>query len=292
MILPNVSHCIEENEVHYTPYIGNIITKFITTTDNEQQQIHHFGDNGQVKKMWVDGVEQQTIPRHYYTFPNSGEHTIEYELTDPTTINDLFRYSEMVGIKIPNGVKRITGWGITETKLTSIYIPASVEEIEGPALEANKFTSIVVDENNKFYDSRNNCNGIIETATNTLVTPSLNMTIPDTVTALGDGCFGRYDFTSFVIPNNITVIAGRAFYMSKLTSITIPNGVESIGYNCFDSCDSLRVITMLPIVPPTIGRGAIPNNVTRINVPAESIEAYKAANGWSSYASKIVAISE
>lgn len=120
------------------------------------------------------------------------------------------------------------------------------------------------------------------------------MAIPDTVTALGDGCFADYDFTNFVIPNNITVIGGRAFISSKLTSITIPNGVESIGYNCFANCNSLSVITMLPIVPPTIGGGALPKvqNITRINVPAESIEAYKAANGWSSYASKIVAISE
>ena len=100
--------------------------------------------------------------------------------------------------------------------LASITIPSNVTSIENGAFRyCDVLTSIIVDSGNATYDSRNGCNAIIETATNTLIA----------------GC------KSTIIPNNVTSISYHAFYgCTGLTSITIPNSVTSIGYYVFSFC--------------------------------------------------------
>ncbi|MBQ6209968.1 MAG: leucine-rich repeat protein, partial [Prevotella sp.] len=72
------------------------------------------------------------------------------------------------------------------------------------------------------YDSRNNCNAIIETSTNTLISGCKNTSIPNSVTTIGDGAFhGCSGLTSITIPNSVTTIGDGAFHgCSGLTSIT------------------------------------------------------------------------
>lgn len=94
-----------------------------------------------------------------------------------------------------------------------------------------------------------------------------------------------------VIPSDggVTSIGDSAFYdCSGLTSVTIPDSVKDIGGTAFASCRGLTSVTMLPTTPPTLGSNAIPSNVTTITVPVGCGGAYKAAEGWSAYASKIV----
>ena len=85
------------------------------------------------------------------------------------------------------------------------------------------------------YDSRNNCNAIIETSSNKLITGCKNTVIPNSVTTIGEYAFhGCSDLTSVNIPNSVTSIGTYAFYgCSGLTSITIPNSVTSIGGGAF-----------------------------------------------------------
>lgn len=90
-------------------------------------------------------------------------------------------------IAIPNSVNIIKRAAFSQCRaLTSITIPESVTEI-GTALFAycTNLEHIIVDNNNKIYDSRDNCNAIIETATNELVASCKNTTIPSTVTSIG-----------------------------------------------------------------------------------------------------------
>jgi hypothetical protein len=105
-------------------------------------------------------------------------------------------------------------------------------------LGCDKLTSICVDKNNPIYDSRNNCNAIIETKRNTLIAGCKNTVIPNSVTSIGDWAFYQCEnLTSLTIPNSVTSIGKSAFYKCKnLTSITIPNSVASIGYNVFYGC--------------------------------------------------------
>ncbi len=91
---------------------------------------------------------------------------------------------------------------------------------------------------------------------------------------------------------NLTLIESNAFEgCTGLTSITIPNSVTSIGENIFNDCTGLTSITSENINPPIMNGFALsPISLENIYVPSESVDAYKAAAGWSAYADIITAI--
>ena len=133
------------------------------------------------------------------------------------------------------------------TGLTSITIPDSVTSIGNGAFSScTGLSSIIVSVGNEVYDSRNNCDAIIETATNTLIAGCKNTTIPDSVTSIGAEAFGNCNrLASITIPDSVTSIGTRAFgNCTGLTSITIPDSVTSIGDSAFAYCTGLTSITI------------------------------------------------
>ena len=122
------------------------------------------------------------------------------------------------------------------SNLTDITIPKSVTSIDDGAFSGcSNLAAISVASDNPKYDSRNNCNAIIETATNTLIAGCMNTTIPNSVTFIGEGAFNNCSsLTTINIPNSVTSIGDGAFSgCSSLTTINIPNSVTAIGYDAF-----------------------------------------------------------
>ncbi len=104
--------------------------------------------------------------------------------------------------------------------LTSLEIPSSVTCIEETAfIRCGSLEKIKVDRQNKMYDSRDNCNAIIEKKTNTLMRGCKNTIIPNDVTKIGLSSFSG---------------------CNSLTSITIPDNVTSIGKSAFQNCSNLK----------------------------------------------------
>lgn len=172
--------------------------------------------------------------------------------------------------------------------LLEITIPASVRGVNSDAFRnCNGLTSITVEEGNTYYDSRDNCNAIIETATNKLVVGCQNTIIPSTVTAIAgiafEGCTG---LTSIEIPESVTSIGNHAFLgCTGLTDLSIAASVESIGTNAFVGCTALSSITCEAVTPPTCGIacfGSVDKDIP-VYVPAESLKAYLVADEWKEF---------
>ena len=137
--------------------------------------------------------------------------------------------------------------------LKSIVIPKSVEYIEDSLFEfSSNVESIIVEEGNSVYDSRDNCNAIIETRSNTLISGCKSSTIPYGVVKIGDTAFyGCLHLTAINIPSSVIEIGLMAFCdCSSLLSINIPNGVISIGEAAFEDCNSAKSIYISEIVHP------------------------------------------
>ena len=168
-----------------------------------------------------------------------------------------FRYcGGITSITIPNSVKNIGEYAFEACGLSSIVIPNSVNHIGQGIFEGCPLTSIKVNSSNSVYDSRNNCNAIIETSSNTLIAGCIKTIIPNSITCIGPFAFSRCDFATIEIPNSVTIIGNSAFeYCTSLTSITIPNNVTSIGGYAFNECTSLTDI-IIPNNVKTIGEYA------------------------------------
>lgn len=122
--------------------------------------------------------------------------------------------------------------------LTAISIPTNVCYIEHWAFkDCESLASITVANGNKYYDSRNNCNAIINTDSNKLLLGCVNTVIPDTITEIEAFAFIRCKtLTSISIPDSVTAIGHSAFaHCTNLTSVRIPEGVE-IGKEAFLGC--------------------------------------------------------
>ncbi|MBO7312636.1 MAG: leucine-rich repeat domain-containing protein, partial [Alistipes sp.] len=98
----------------------------------------------------------------------------------------------------------------------------------------------------KYYDSRNDCNAIIETESNTLLLGCSRTIIPNTVTKIGVSAFTRCkNLTSILIPRSVTSIESGAFFGCRgLRSIIIPESVVSIGQEAFARCESLASVSL------------------------------------------------
>lgn len=216
----------------------------------------------------------------------------------------------LTSVTIPNSVVTIGRYAFSNTGLTSVIIPNSVTNLGiVPFNGCTNLNCLIVDDANPKYDSRDNCNAIVETETNCLLVGCKSTFIPNSITSIQDLAF--YDcegLESIQIPNSVTSIGPAVFKNCKnLTSVTLPNSIDcirsslfensgicsivippkvsQIGHGAFDGCYYLEEITSLAKNPPMI---VYPNNTfyrydITLYVPYGCKESYENADGWQKF---------
>jgi len=194
-------------------------------------------------------------------------------------------YSNMlVKAEIGDGVININSYTFQScSSLNSITIPDDVTDIGAVAFQScSSLNSITIPD-----DVTNIGGNVFQSCS------SLNsITIPKGVTNINITIFSNCSsLASITIPDDVTNIGTNMFqYCSSLTSITIPDSITAIGNNAFNNCYGMKYYYFYPTVPPTLANvnafTGIPDDAI-IYVPAESVDAYKAATNWSEYADHI-----
>lgn len=172
----------------------------------------------------------------------------------------------LTSVTIGNSVTSIGDYAFYKcTGLTSVTIPNSVTSIGAYAFyKCTGLTSIVVENGNTVYDSRNNCNAIINTATNSLIA----------------GC------KNTIIPNSVTGIGEYAFYgCSGLKNVILGSSVKVLEQGAFYNCSSIESITCYSQRPPTVNQDALYglDYSTIVYVPADYLNTYKMHDAWGLY---------
>ena len=229
----------------YGDYINPIfnVDDFWYYIENDGAVLCRHVENGVVKASDYNGPSELVIPS-----------SIEHEgKTWPVTkigeysVGNFRQYDRIQRVVIPSSVTEIGASAFSGLPaLESIYISKSVVKIADNLLGEEYTTParIEIDPANPVYDSRENCNAIIETATNTLIVGRKGSVIPSSVTSIADNAFKSCkELKSIVIPEGVKTIGKSAFEgCSGLTSITIPASVESIGNGAFFDCTGIRSI--------------------------------------------------
>ncbi len=292
---------ITSSSVPYTVEVSDAVSSITTITI--PSTITYNGTNYSVTSIG-DGAFHDCSSLNSVTIPNS---------VTSIGFSAFSSCSSLTSIIIPNSVTSIGEAAFAYcSSLTSVTIGNSVKNIGYEAfIYCYSLSSIIVEENNTSYDSREGCNAIIETATNTLIAGCQNTVIPNGVTSIGVYAFvGCSSLSSITIPNSVTSIEACAFYRcSSLTSIAIPNSVTSIGNQAFSRCSSLTTITIpnsvisigdeafysclslttvicKAIEVPELGSSVFkkePLSNATLYVPAQSLDDYKAAEQWKDF---------
>ena len=148
-------------------------------------------------------------------------------------------HSEVTSLVLNEGLEIIEADALTNNHLQAFHLPSTVNSFADNRC-FNYANAVTVASGNTKYDSRDNCNAIIETSTNTLLSGCPSTVIPNTVTKIGVRAFNGCPLTSINIPNSVTELGPSAFDGCKNMTgdLTVPGSVKKIGSRAFAGCGS------------------------------------------------------
>lgn len=286
-----------------------------------------YNDNGQLKTLidlTADTVTADKLAKGYTAHDMSGNiitGTMESGSGDNTLLKSVIEGS-VTEITIPDGTTKIIPHIFRQnTKLKKVVIPGTVKEIGNYAFYdsqnlkyvnfpygINKIGNFAFYNNNLGYNSD-------------LTYGQGKIVIPDSVYEIGGGAFSNNDNIQYItlptndnfnvvssscfqgcsnlenikIPNSVTTIKDYAFYgCNDLKTIYIGSGVTTIEVHAFDPAINISPLTgvyLSPTTPPTISSNSFNFDSTtncKIYVPTGTLDAYKTAENWSTYANRMI----
>ena len=172
------------------------------------------------------------------------EHGVEFSVCGDSTVLTRMPKDFVGAYRVPDFVSSIGLCAINGCNgLTSLVIPKSVTVIEKDNFElCEQLASLVVEQGNPMFDSRENCNAIIVTATDTLVHGCNGSTIPDSIEVIADYAFSqRRNLSSISIPDSVVYIGEFAFLCCfSLESDILLQGIHQVTRCCFDGCSRIK----------------------------------------------------
>lgn len=170
--------------------------------------------------------------------------------------NEFEDCESLESVTLPKGLKEIGAYAFQDCKnLKEIYIPANVTEIKIGALRGcENLEKITVDPDNKVYDSRNDCNAIIQKKGSVLIAGCANTVIPEDIIGIGNHAFdGAVHLEKLVLPEGLQYIGTEddgsysskgVFWRTGLKELMIPKSVIHIQEGAFRYCSALQKITV------------------------------------------------
>ena len=306
----NITTAIPDNEIWYTSTDGNVVTPFstgfganiISNTYENGKGIIKFDDSvtsiGRSCFQYCYSLTSIIIPHRVINIGNSAfrdcHKLVSVAIPNNVTSIDWYAFDGCSSLTYP--IYNVHCFAYMPPSYSGVYtIPEGIEQIAGAAFDrCTSLTSVTIPSSvtsigtNAFYGcsalSKTNYTGDIvgwgyiefESYSANPMSYSHNFYIND------------QEIKNLIIPESVTSNGEWTFYKcSSLTSVTIPNSVTNIEKDVFNGCSSLITITCEATTPPTLGSSNNLSSVTAVYVPAESVAAYKTADGWSYYADKI-----
>ena len=264
------------------------------------------------------GVEFSDDKKTLLKFPNSfeGGYSVPYgtafikdfafndcsylnAISIPSSVKQIGRHAfsgcccDLEHVELSNGVISIGECAFFSCdNLRSITIPGSVKEIGGKAFAGcYNLEQIIVEKNNTVYDSRNNCNAIIKTDTNTLIQGCKKTKIPEDIVCIDHHAFsGCWYLSDISVPRSVRVIKDFAFADCAIRVCLLPEHINTIGDRVFWQCEKLELINFhagITKIGEDIFHGC--NSIREIGVP-KGLKGIFLEMGLKDYENKIVEI--
>ena len=226
-----------------------------------------------------------TLPHECYYCEGMSGPIDEYHLSSLSKRDDVESIDK---VRVPEGIKKLRTDYISygyysqytsyyQYSFNELYLPSTLEEC-GLLSQTDGLKVIKVSASNPKYDSRDNCNALIETATNTIVCGCRTTSFPATVEHIADSAFYRVQNMPeiFTIPANIKTIGkgvfaetfgridssvnpyqiefaqnsqllrieDKTFFNAAISKVVFPNSLEAIGEEAFYDCEQLTEVVL------------------------------------------------